>query len=592
MSAFNFLMILFQTFTPIAIGEIVSSVSVKSIHGFSRGLVAFGICMFIQKMFQRQMELAREWILYIHWGNMDRRMTELFFEKSLGQHIQEASLSVSGIDKGRWNLLGLQGFLFFDGLPVLYQLTVSLVCIIVLTLGGGGLMFLAFCIYLLYSFYLNFNVMRVCSPIDRSLRRLNKRRAERMEKPTRVMVSSQSKREVSEMTEWFNRDAGNDRDFWLWFIKKSTWRGMINVVLLLLVITYGGYLVWIDEWKIGFLVPLIMWSTRIVENIWQLGVIEQKINWSLPSVRHMINALSIPPDVIDIPNPIQLCRSTPQRIVLEGISHSYPTEKPIETDEDGDDDPDDTVPADIEVPPTLRKVSFTIEPGEKVALLGPSGAGKTTIMRLILRFMDPQTGSISIGGHDLRDIALDSWMGGVGYIAQQAEVFDGTIRENLTYRLSATDCERITDDELWDLMRRLKIDFGKRLDKGLDTRVGKHGLKLSGGQAQRLMIGAAVIGNPWFMLIDEATSSLDSSTEKEVLHGLTQCLTENTSALVIAHRLSTVRNRCTKFVVLKAASEVANGDSQVEAVASSFEELYRISPVFRQLADDQSISIN
>jgi ABC-type multidrug transport system fused ATPase/permease subunit len=140
-------------------------------------------------------------------------------------------------------------------------------------------------------------------------------------------------------------------------------------------------------------------------------------------------------------------------------------------------------------------------------------------------------------------------------------------------------------------MRLLQIDFGERLDKGLETVVGRNGVKLSGGQAQRLMIGAAAMKRPLFMVIDEATSSLDSSTEKLVQHGLAQVLSGNVSALVIAHRLSTVRHLCDRFIVLRDTAALQNGDSQVEAIAASFEELYAISPTFRRLADDQGIVI-
>jgi ABC-type multidrug transport system fused ATPase/permease subunit len=205
--------------------------------------------------------------------------------------------------------------------------------------------------------------------------------------------------------------------------------------------------------------------------------------------------------------------------------------------------------------------------------------------------MDPMEGSISVEGTDLRNITRDSWLKGIGYISQHPEVFDGTIRDNLTYRLSDIERSEMTDDMLWELMKSLEIDFGTRLDKGLDTKVGKHGLKLSGGQAQRLMIGSAVIGNPWFMVIDEATSSLDSTTERKVQKGLEKILSGNTSALIVAHRLSTVRHLCTKFVVLKPANLVEVDGTQVEAVGYSFEELYQTSPTFRQLADDQEISV-
>ncbi|MBI4134569.1 MAG: ATP-binding cassette domain-containing protein [Candidatus Sungbacteria bacterium] len=132
--------------------------------------------------------------------------------------------------------------------------------------------------------------------------------------------------------------------------------------------------------------------------------------------------------------------------------------------------------------------------------------------------------------------------------------------------------------------------FGARLTEGLETRVGERGIRLSGGEAQRLMIGAAAIKRPPFMLIDEATSSLDSSTERVVQAGLAQVLSSGASALIIAHRLSTVRHLCTKFIVLRPAEEVNGDPSQIEAVGTSFEELFQVSSTFGRLAADQGIT--
>ena len=140
-------------------------------------------------------------------------------------------------------------------------------------------------------------------------------------------------------------------------------------------------------------------------------------------------------------------------------------------------------------------------------------------------------------------------------------------------------------------MRKLKIDFGDRLTDGLDTRVGRHGIELSGGEQQRLMIGAAAMRKPIFMVVDEATASLDATTEKAVQKGLEEVLGDDMSALIITHRLSTVRRLCTKFFVLRDAEGLAPGESSLEASASSFEELYEISPTFRLLADDQGVVI-
>jgi len=242
--------------------------------------------------------------------------------------------------------------------------------------------------------------------------------------------------------------------------------------------------------------------------------------------------------------------------------------------------------------PALKGINIKIQKGEFVAIMGPSGSGKSTLLNLIGALDRQTSGKVLVDGIDLRKIRQASWRRGIGYIPQQAQVFDGSIRYNLTYRLNAEEQAKITDAELWRLMQLLQIDFKDRLTNGLDTIVGKNGIKLSGGQAQRLMIGAAVIKRPWLLVVDEATSSLDSATEHEVQQGLATVLSGSaTSALIVAHRLSTVRHLCTKFVVLKAANEVQPGESQVEAIANSFEDLYRESPTFCRLADYQGVNI-
>lgn len=588
MLIYNFVFILFQLSQPIAIGMIFSGLASRKLSSVIYGIVGVVCCIVIQKIVERQLGKTREWVFGIHWCNLDRRVTELFFEKSPGQHIQETSLSVSSIERGKSRLFGLQEMVLFNAIPVVLQLILSFTLLAVMSLSAGIIMLLSIFAYLAYSTYLNFHVMRVYTPIDKSMIKLNKRRSERLEKVIRVIISSQGKREVGEMTEWQTRDVLASTNFWHWFIDKATWRSLINAVMFVGIICYGAYLVWNGVWQIGLLYPLYSWASRVTENIWQLGHIEHQINWNLPPVKSMIKALSIEPDVVDIKDNIELPADTPQRILVKDVSHAYPASSgPSNLDAEDIDDEE----KDVEIPHTLKKVSFTIEPGEKVALLGSSGAGKTTLMRLLLRFMDPTDGSISVGSEDLRHVSRSSWLRSIGYIAQDPSVFDGTVRDNLTYRLSEEERANVSDEDLWKIMRELEIDFGERLDKGLETKVGKHGLKLSGGQAQRLMIGAAVIGNPWFMVIDEATSSLDSTTERKVQMGLEKVLSGNTSALIVAHRLSTVRHLCTKFVVLKPANTVLNGDSQVEAIGSSFEELYSTSPTFRQLANDQEIKI-
>jgi ABC-type multidrug transport system fused ATPase/permease subunit len=445
---------------------------------------------------------------------------------------------------------------------------------------AGLIMSVVAVIHLAWSLYLNKKVVEDFTPIEKEWRHLNRRRVERWEKMERVKTCGKETEELHEMRTWMRRIIGLDLGFWLWYCLVTNVRQVIAMIGLVVIMAYGAHLVWSGQWMIGMLYPLFMWAAVVADNMWQLGRIEQQFNWNVPSVSAMKEALTLKPDIVCTPDAPVICHQSPVRVAFDNVSYTYPRG----SKEEGTAD-------QKSVMNVIRGVTFEIAAGEKVALIGPSGAGKTTIMRLLLRYVDPDQGCIHVNGYKLNELNLFSWMKAVGYIPQQPQVLDGTIRYNLTYGLPNEQREKVTDDQLWELMRLLQIDFGERLDKGLETVVGRNGVKLSGGQAQRLMIGAAAMKRPLFMVIDEATSSLDSSTEKLVQRGLARVLSGNVSALVIAHRLSTVRHLCDRFIILRDTAVLQNGDSQVEAIAASFEELYTISPTFRCLADDQGIVI-
>jgi ATP-binding cassette subfamily B protein len=194
--------------------------------------------------------------------------------------------------------------------------------------------------------------------------------------------------------------------------------------------------------------------------------------------------------------------------------------------------------------PVIDGVTLSVPPGETAALVGPTGAGKSTLCKLLLRLYDVDSGAIRIDGQDVREVTIDSLRRQVGYVSQDSYLFDGTVRENLAY-----GAFEATDEELAEAARAAEAhEFIEKLPEGYDTRVGERGVKLSGGQRQRLALARAMLGEFAIVVLDEATSAVDTETEAAIQRSLAR-LTEDRTTFVIAHRLSTVREADRVFVI-------------------------------------------
>ena len=217
----------------------------------------------------------------------------------------------------------------------------------------------------------------------------------------------------------------------------------------------------------------------------------------------------------------------------------------------------------------LHDVSFRSEPGTVTALVGPSGSGKSTIISLVAAFHEPTAGRVLVDGTDLSTVRLDSYRSQLGVVLQDTFLFDGTIRENIGFARPGA-----TEEEILRACRIARVDeFAEKFEKQYDTIVGERGVKLSGGQRQRVSIARAILADPRILILDEATSSLDSESEAAIQEGLSYLMKGRTT-FVIAHRLSTIR-RAEQILVVEAGRIVERGTHEsLYALEGRYYDLY------------------
>jgi len=266
--------------------------------------------------------------------------------------------------------------------------------------------------------------------------------------------------------------------------------------------------------------------------------------------------LEMEPAIADPPTPARLAAPVAGRVAFEKVFFRYH--------------------GDPSEPWTLEGIDLAVAPGEVVALVGPSGGGKTTLVSLLPRFWDVTRGHVRLDGHDVRSLRLADLRGAIGVVPQEPALFSGTIRENIAYARPGA-----SDAEIEEAARAAHAhEFVERLSLGYDTLVGERGIKLSGGQRQRVAIARAILKDPAVLVLDEATSNLDTESERLIEDALSRLLVGRTT-LIIAHRLSTVR-RADRLVALDRGRIMEEGThAELLALGGLYARLYQ-----RQFRED------
>ncbi len=297
------------------------------------------------------------------------------------------------------------------------------------------------------------------------------------------------------------------------------------------VIWYGGTLVQSGEITVGLLLSFVLYTTFIGGSIAGLGDIYSQVQRSIGASERMLEIL----DQRDESNPCNTRLKLSGAISYDHVAFTYPTRSDI---------------------PVLKSISFSIRPGEKVALVGPSGSGKSTIVSLLMRLYPVTGGNIFADGNDISSYSLSAYRQNIGIVPQEVILFGGTIRENIAY--GKPDA---TQDEILEAARQANAwEFIESFPEKLETPVGDRGVKLSGGQRQRVAIARAILKNPSILILDEATSSLDAISEQLVQEALEK-LMENRTTIVIAHRLSTIR-KVDRILVIKDGQVAESGSHE------------------------------
>lgn len=485
--------------------------------------------------------------------HVSRTTMERMLGFSIGQHISENSgIKQSIISRGQHSLTTLAMQSLYQVLPTIVEVFFLIGVLLYFSKVLGSVALIGVVVYASFIIFTNTRFRSDYKKLEDMQNKNSKFQGEVLRNVELVLSNGQEQRAVRECDESFGEVADFGRDIATRFNRFAATRNMIVGLVRFSILATGVYLVYRGDYTVGQLVMFLSWAGQALGQVSNVGNLHRQIIQLYTSVQKYFDMLAIEPDVTVLPNPVRPDKFK-GRIEFKNVTLRYKRRD----DPDGEDEKETTPSIRQEIHPALNNVSFAIEPGQTVAFVGESGAGKTTIVHALLRAQDPEEGQIVIDGNDLRVLDLKHFRESIGIVDQEVSLFDHTLRYNITYGLNGRGAS-ITDADMDRIAEMSCINrFFPRLEKGYDTIIGERGIKLSGGEKQRVGIARALIKEPDILIFDEATSNLDSENEALIRESIEKA-SKGRTTIIIAHRFSTIR-RVDKVIVFEKGSVVGQG---------------------------------
>lgn len=478
------------------------------------------------------------------------------FQLSLGQIKREHSgFKQSVLNKGKNSISNLIYMCVYELLPLLVQMILAFIGIALLDVSFLPILAIFAIVYTLVNFYVN---QKMYVPMKRLTDQgvgIEKTLSDVLRNLFFVKFSNQQDKSIQQIKDLQNHHIQDGKKVWKKYnIDAFFMSDLLSMVLLGVMVFLLYTKISNGQMTVGSFIPIISWTFAFMYSLARFRRMQRRVVLSLVDVEKMFEMLEQKTDLetCENPRPIKVFED---KISFEHVQFDYQEGKKG----------------------ALHNINLEIQKGEKVALVGRSGSGKTTIVSLLLRLYDPKSGTILIDGVDLKSLVLEDWHNMIAYVPQDGDLLDISIKENILFGAK----HRVTSAEVESVLEKAGIkEFIHNLPHGVDTIVGEKGVKLSGGQKQRVCIARALIKDAPILLLDEATSSLDSETESFVNKAIWDML-GNKTGVVIAHRLSTIID-ADKIVVMDGGEIVAIGNHS---------ELLKSSPYYKKLVDAQNVNL-